>query len=72
MKRLTYKYEPTAKIHKYVAILYMGRRAKYIYLANREALRTLKRELKNEPKKFVLEIFKATHDFKEGYSTYVE
>ena len=64
-KRVVHPVEPTLKIHRYIVAYYVKLRCRrYKYLANRKELREFKKTLK--PGTY-LEVFKATHDFKEAW-----
>lgn len=52
-------------MHRYIVVIYASKRGRwYRYCANRQEVRELKK--KQKPGTY-LEVFKATHDFKEAW-----
>lgn len=60
IKRLSKKYEPTLHTHRYIVVLIKDGKKYHKYCMNLKQVQ----ELKNEtPKGYVIEVFKAQHNF---------
>ena len=66
--KLPVKTEPVLHVHKYIVVIYAGRRKKFRYCVNLKEVREQARLMKKFARHgTIMEVYKATHDFRAAF-----